>query len=274
MVIKIDNGNNLGKREVPGIYSEIVEIDAGDVDYTREIKMSAIQKIFQSLATDHVKLMKLSMTDLQEIGYTWVISRMFTKIIRRPRLYDRVLARTWCSKANGKVVERDFEVEDEEGNILIKASSKWCVIDMTTRKPIDIDKTLKYIEPKKYCDKKAFDVNYPDYYGENLEEQKYLEFTRKVRLSDLDLNNHMNNTIYIDMIFDIFTPEEYNKNTFEGMYIKYKKEARLGDEIIIRKYYVKDLIVVKGFVKGVEIFESVIDIFTEEEKRSREIKNI
>ena len=266
MIIKY--GENSIKNEAPAIYSEMAEIDTGDVDYKRQLKVSAIHKIFQEVATEHTKLLKCAMSDLAEKNLTWVISKMYTNIIRRPNMFERVLVKTWATKPVGKIVERDFTMEDMYGNIIVRATSKWCIIDMNTRKPVEIS-SFPHKEPTSYYNVRAMEAVFPDYYGEDLKEHKYLEFERVVRLSDLDLNNHMNNTIYIDLIFDILTREEYDKNTFEGLYIKYKKEARFGDKIVIRKYTVKDLICIKGFVDDREIFEAVVDILTDEEKKTK-----
>lgn len=254
-------------KEIPAVYIERVEIGTGDVDPNRIVKVSALQKIFQEVASDHTKILRVGFEDLAEKNLSWVISRINTVIIRRPRLYENILVRTWPLRSGIVESERDFEIEDSDGNVIMKATSKWCIIDSRTRKPIKMSE-FSFREPD-YISRRALEYSFPDYYGKNLSEEKHLTFERKVRLSDLDLNGHMNNTIYVDMIFDVLTKDEYNKNTFEGLYMKYKKEARLGDTIEIKKYYVGDLICVKGFVDGREIFESVIDILTEEEKTSK-----
>lgn len=270
-MIKRKRVTELGK-DVPAVYIESVEIGTSDVDPNRIVKVSALQKIFQEVASDHSKIMSIGFEDLAKQNLSWVVSRFNTEIIRRPKLYEKILVRTWPLQPGVVESEREFEVEDSDGNLIMRATSKWCIIDTKTRKPTRMSE-FTFREPQ-YTSRRALEYKFPDYYGKDLSEEKHLTFERRVRLSDLDLNGHMNNTIYVDMIFDVLTDEEYNKNTFEGLYMKYKKEARLGDVIEIKKYYIGDLICVKGFVNSREIFESVIDILTEEERISKRMTGV
>lgn len=265
-----NNLDKMDKRSAPPVYVETVEVASGDVDYKREIKFSAMQKIFQEVASNHCRILKIGFVDLLPHNLLWVISRVNSQFIRRPHLFEKLVVRTWPLAPSKTSIEREFEVEDADGNIIVTATSKWCLIDKDTRKPV-LYNSFEHNEPK-YIDRHACDYTFPDYFGQKLEEQKGITSSRFVRLSDLDLNGHMNNTIYVDLIFDVLSKEEYDKNVVEGLYIKYKKEAKFGNNIVIRKYLIRDLICVKGFVDENEIFEAVVDLLTPEEAEAKHIK--
>lgn len=55
---------------------------------------------------------------------------------------------------------------------------------------------------------------------------------RKIYYSDLDYNNHLNNTIYADVCMD-FCAEHLGGHEFSGMHIQYIGEALLHDEVVI-----------------------------------------
>ena len=57
--------------------------------------------------------------------------------------------------------------------------------------------------------------------------------SRTVRLTDLDSNMHMNNTVYADVITDCFGEEILTSNGIDELFIKYHLQARLGDELTL-----------------------------------------
>ena len=53
---------------------------------------------------------------------------------------------------------------------------------------------------------------------------------RKVRFSEIDSNNHVNNSKYADFALDCL-PEEYYQKDFTDIRINYATEMRLGETI-------------------------------------------
>lgn len=253
--------------KAPSVYEEIITIDSGSVDHNLEVKLSGIQRIFQEVAGNHTKLMKIGFLDLLEKELSWVITKLKTTIIRKPKLYEELTFRTWPRKPGSILAERDFEVEDANGNIIVRSTSMWCLISNITRRAVRIV-DFPHNEPD-YIEDRTLEFSFPNYFGIKLEEQKHFESSRTVKLSDLDLNGHMNNTIYVDLVFDVLTKEEYDNYLVEGLYMKYKREAKYGDRITVKKYLIQDLVCVKGFVGETEIFEAVLDLLTAEEREER-----
>ena len=56
---------------------------------------------------------------------------------------------------------------------------------------------------------------------------------REIRYSDIDYNNHLNNTIYGDITVD-FLPQELRGKPFSYEQIDYVSEAKLGEILTIR----------------------------------------
>ena len=88
-----------------------------------------------------------------------------------------------------------FKITNRAGEILIIGTSKWCVIDTIARR-------LQRTDYVTYCGEVCQDINYPDKFLKIAlpNEEPIHKFSYVVRFSDLDHNQHMNNTNYANLI--------------------------------------------------------------------------
>ena len=140
---------------------------------------------------------------------------------------------------------RDFEIYDEQGNLIIKASSKWVLLDIEKGKIVRIEPELmnKY-EPE--FDKEVFEKSEFDKINEPNEYQFETEYT--VRRADIDVNNHMHNLNYIELANEALPEEVYKGALFNDVRITYKKEIKLGDTVKCKYAFQDDkhIVVVKS----------------------------
>jgi acyl-ACP thioesterase len=61
---------------------------------------------------------------------------MGIELTRLPVWDDRITVHTWARGVERSLAMRDFEVLDCDGNVLIRASSGWLVIDLQSRRPV------------------------------------------------------------------------------------------------------------------------------------------
>ena len=54
----------------------------------------------------------------------------------------------------------------------------------------------------------------------------------KVRRSDLDINQHVNNVNYIEWAVESVPEEIYNQKTLTGLEINFRAESKYGDRVI------------------------------------------
>lgn len=85
-------------------------------------------------------------------------------------------------------------------------------------------------------------------------------YAKRVRISDLDVNNHVNNTNYINYSVDCLDKTTYKKgiNSFE---IRFHRELLWGDQLEI--FYKKDgknNYIVGNKVNGEPVFSTLIEI--------------
>lgn len=204
--------------------SNLVHINSNDVDCFYKIKPSSIYMMFQEAAMKSVAKIGNDSLDLVKQGVDWIIIRMQVEILKTPSFHDEVNVYTYPGDDMGVFYPRYWYVTDSNGEVIIKASSIWGLLDVKTRKlclkkdiinkmpPVHMDDELPL--PSKMASKEVS-----------------LKDKRKIYFSEIDLNGHLNNCSYIKLIQDLHDIEFYSKYEVASIYTAYVKELHIGDEI-------------------------------------------
>jgi medium-chain acyl-[acyl-carrier-protein] hydrolase len=220
-----------------------------------EIAPYGVLDIFQDMAGEHADYIGIGFDDMLKKNYAWVIVRTKFEIISSPKEYQSVNVTTWPKKRGKIDFDREYEICDLDGNVLVKGISKWCIIDLKNRRVSparDVEYSITPIEKE----------NFPGPFSkiESFSIEGFNKVEGKTTYIDLDHNGHINNISYARYISNAlaFTKEEKIK-TFE---INYNKELHLGDEYVL--YYQKEgkTIKVCGYVKESDeiSFTSLIEL--------------
>lgn len=122
---------------------------------------------------------------------------------------------------------RDFEVYDENDNLLIIATSKWILIDTKKQGLSKIEESFyeKYLPENK----SVFNIiELPKLKEPQISEETYAYCVKR---SDIDVNGHMHNVNYLSLAYEALPENIYGNNQFNNFEILYKKEIKLGDKI-------------------------------------------
>lgn len=143
------------------------------------------------------------------------------KTFRRPRWNTELTVKTWARKFERVSSWRDFEVYDEEGNLIIIATTEWVLIDAKKQGIAKITDKMK--EEYGLIPKAVFEeeISKKIQLEENME--KICEYTTKIR--DIDVNHHVNNVSYLEIAYDAFPKKA--RVDFENLEIYYKKQIKL-----------------------------------------------
>lgn len=218
------------------VYNKEYEIDVSHVDFRGKLKLSSLFLYFQDVATLHADNLGVGMKQMQEVYEAlWVLVKMRVDIKRYPLWGERITVETWSEKPRKLEFIRNFLVKDIQGNILASAVSSWVVIDINTRR-------LKRVEPifsvyPEETRKRPIDCKLGGFQPKGPLEMVY---KRPVGYSDIDVNEHLNNSRYIDFIMDCFSLEKHRNYSVESIEINYKNEAFAGDTITLFKDKIDD----------------------------------
>lgn len=193
----------------------------------------------------HSNIAGYGIFDIPKTHLTWILLEWKLEIIRRPDYLEKILVKTWSKNALKCYAYRDFEIFDKNGNLIVKASSKWVLINTEKEKIEKIENELleKY---KPELDKKSFEN---ETFEKIREPQNYeLETKYEVKRADIDVNNHMHNLNYLILANEALPEDIYRNNQFNNVRITYKKEIKLGETVICKYCHIenKHIIIIKS----------------------------
>lgn len=205
-----------------------------DVGVNNEITNKAILEALTNTAIMHGNIINQGINNIETTHITWVVLNWKLEVYKRPKVCETILVKTWAQEYGKIQANRDYEVLDEKGNIIAKATSKWVAINTETER---IEKlTEKIMNPYRG---ETNHNNFPNYEFEKIDEnelQIISETKFKVCKSMIDCNNHVHNTSYLDIAIEALPSELDNFNNVE---ICYKKEIKPEKNVSI-KYAIKD----------------------------------
>ena len=204
------------------MYKKEYYIGSNDVDQFLDLKLPSFFRMMQDIATEHAEELDIGKANTLDKGLFWVITRFEIDIIRMPKYLTTVTLVTYPGDDLRFIYPRYFELYDENGELIIKVSSVWLVLEKATHKvcsnPFPGRKfPVEHHEGELPLPKKCLDGDVS------------LKEKRLVRYSDCDLNGHFNNTKYIDFIIDMHGSEFYKKHKIKHFLINYDKEAKDND---------------------------------------------
>jgi len=192
-------------------------------DVNNNLSAKSILNIFQDVASIHAEDIGVGYLTMLKQNLYWVLSRVKFDIIKMPELNEKVIVETWPLKKGIIDFDRDYLIKNQNGETLIKGTSKWCVIDTKERK-------LQRTENVNYIGEYYTNVNYTEKNGKIILPDCEIApvFNHTVAFCDLDHNNHMNNTNYANLVLNAV-----ENKIFTHFEINYIKECILNDNINI-----------------------------------------
>jgi len=179
------------------------------------------------------------------------------KFHRIPKLREKMTVTTWQRCIKGVQFIRDTEFLDEEGNLLIEATCGWILADPINHKikrPTDY-KMGQLVENQ--SDKALFGSGRVKI---SIPENSEKIATRRVVFTDIDYNNHLNNTRYADIISD-FVPDLGEKVEICELDLVFAGEAYLNEDIeIFRTKTEDDTYIINGTHSRGRCFESRVKV--------------
>ncbi len=207
-------------------HREIFEVLFYHLDRNGKLSIRSLMNFMQATANMHGRILGTSLDDLSEESYTWVFSRFHISITNYPVHYDKISVNTWRSDCKKCFAYREFEVFDDDGNLTAVATASAVLIDKETRKPIEIP----------YMIKSQFAPGLGRALQDDFQPMQTIKESQNsksfhVRLSDIDMNNHVNNTSYVDWIIESVPKDILMGYSLLSCEIGYKAEAFYGDKI-------------------------------------------
>jgi acyl-ACP thioesterase len=139
-----------------------------------------------------------------------------------------VLIRTWPASREGLFSCREFLLSGERGRLVGRASTSWAAVNIATRRPVRLN---DHLPSYPLWPHRALDDDFASL--PKFPEPAARELGFRVLRSDLDTNQHVNNTVYAGWALEA-VPDEVASGCLTELEISFRAEALYGDGILSR----------------------------------------
>jgi acyl-ACP thioesterase len=212
--------------------------------------MNSLADFFQEVAWRHADSADFG-RNLLEDNLSWILSRFDIKATNLPTWGESIKVFTAGRGLDKLFAFREFLITDLKGKPLARAMSSWVLLNTVSKKIHRADQVLPIA---------LFDPQLkPDWQPDRIRisGKLLIEEELKVRFSDLDLNNHVNNTTYIRWVEDLLKIHQIDSSK---LLINYLAECVLGDEVKLELYKSEDKFQIQGKVLNKSVFLAEIGV--------------
>ena len=207
-----------------------------EVGMKNELTNYGILAFLEDIATYHSGLVGYGVEDVEKNKGAFLILDWDLEVKKRLKFNDVIKVKTYALPTNKPSFNcyRNFEIYNELDEIIARATSKWLFYNFEQRKIVKLNPNmLECFKPEGSLSegeeriKKL--VEYDSY-------KNMIEY--QVKRSDIDVNNHMNNLVYLKLAYEILPNDVYFSNELNNLRVTYKHQIRLGSKVKI--YYTNE----------------------------------
>ncbi|MBQ1264990.1 MAG: hypothetical protein IIY04_06170 [Oscillospiraceae bacterium] len=209
------------------IYTETFLLRPAQCDMKNQWRPSAILEIMQDTAGMHsIDIGVDRETLIKENSLVWVITRLHVEMSRMPSAGETITIETYPTTPRHMFYPRSHIFRDEKGEVIGTANSLWVTMDIHSRR----------IAKSEFVEKMM-----PD--NSDLSPASGMPATVRAMpgdietgtiepsFTDLDINEHVNNTKYLDWCLNALGIETMKKKRLHSFDVNYDQEIRPGDSI-------------------------------------------
>lgn len=208
------------------IFERKFTVGLRDVGYSNVLTNKGFLGFFEDIAGLYSDMVGYGLLDIERTKLSWVLLNWKLEIIKRPEYGDTVNVKTWSRNPQKFYSYRDFEMYDSMGNIVARATSKWCLININTGLTKLDDELIARYESESISTFEELDIT------KIKQPTSFIStYTYTVPRYSIDINEHMHNLYYLDVAYETLPYDIYKNCTFNNLEVMYKKSSRLGDSL-------------------------------------------
>ena len=217
-------------------YEKKLVIRSEQVDMTRHLRMAELFRLLMEVSIAHTEDLGCTRAETLDKGLLWIITRQLVEIDEMPEYDDEITLRGWQGDMLHVFFPRFYEIE-KKGRVVVRAQALWALIDQETREIImPEDYGIELPGRPGSDDMFLTAIVIPESAGEPV------SCTETVtRFSQMDINGHMNNASYFDMIDDAVWADVSSRAAAvmpvpKTVYINYVNEIKAGVHLTLKEY--------------------------------------
>ena len=230
----VDNSTVFRGIASDGTVAKKFEVGYSDVDKNLRLRPYTALDFCQNTAVFHSDLAGFDLDYFIENERAWIIKGWCASFDHLPGEGTSVKVSTWTAPYKRLQASRSFCAEDENGNKLFEATSRWFLMNSKRRRPTKISDEFfgAYIPSEKPMLFPDFDYEIHSPMGYNFISTAGI----RVTMRDIDMNDHVNNISYVIWGMDALPDEVHDSTCVKHIETVYLHEATKDDDVFIDVY--------------------------------------
>lgn len=208
----------------PAVFDTGWPLRVADIDRVGRLRLDAAARHIQDIGQDHLRQL-----GFEETHPLWIVRRTVVDLIRPIEFQDVLRLRRWCSGTSNRWCEMRVRIDGRKGG-LVESEAFWININRETQGPARIaDDFLAGLRRTTDVDR----LRWKAYLKPGLRETADQVREFGVRVTDIDLFDHMNNSVYWSVVEDYLAsvPELLDRPI--RVAIEHEQPVALGDKLEI-----------------------------------------
>lgn len=203
------------------------QISSQDCDFREQVSLPALGDIILQAAGKSADENGFGMQKLNTLNRTWVVSRMAIEMQRFPKWRENIAIETWVEEVGRAATSRHFRITDEKGREIGGASTLWAMIDVSTRRAVDL-KTIDGLSEAASGIPAIIEkpIRLPSV-------EDTIAGTHRVAYSDIDFNHHANSMKYVEWLLDTYPLDWFQQYFLKRFEINFLHEVLFDDTVTI-----------------------------------------
>ena len=209
----------------PNFYTETATVLNADADFRSLLKPSALLRYVEQVSADHARAFGMDDQFFKNHGVAFLVGKQALKFDRVPQRAEKLTLLTRAEASRRGSVKRITTVTDAEGKQVAMVDCRWIVVSLAENRILR--------EP-------GWTVE--GFWNETVEGELPLQLHKcregltsagewTVRYSQCDLNGHLNNAFYLDLVCDALPLDVVRKGPVTFASINYHREVPMGETV-------------------------------------------
>ncbi len=206
-------------------YTETMTVMNADADFRSLLKPSALLRYVEQVSADHARTFGMTDQFFKNHGVAFLVGKQALKFDRVPQRAEKLTLLTRAEASRRGSVKRITTVTDAEGKQVAMVDCRWIVVSLAENRILR--------EP-------GWTVE--GFWNETVEGELPLQLHKcreglasagewTVRYSQCDLNGHLNNAFYLDLVCDALPLDVVRKGPVTFASINYHREVPMGETV-------------------------------------------
>ncbi len=197
-----------------------------ECEKTQRMTLSMLLSVMIQVTREQGEFLNLTEEKMGQMGYGWIVLQHVFSVNRMPLTDEEIEIETIVKQYNKYFCYREFYVRNMQGEELVQLTMVFALLDIEKRKMTQIPEAIvaPYDVP---LVKKPLRIPKPTLVKEECAQYNLY----RIRYFDIDANDHVNNSKYVEWMFDGLGEEFMTNHELKSGNIKFEKELLYGQEV-------------------------------------------